>query len=114
MVGQDNALGGDSSGNDIYGKKFITLQLAAQYRPLNRHVFQFRLLAQDSDYEELDPRFPKAIRSDLLASVSVDWQWLFSKKLQFNSTLDYSDNHSNLNNYDYDRSSWVLGVNYIW
>lgn len=114
MVGQDNALGGDSSGNNIYGKKFITLQLAAQYRPLNRHVLQLRFLAQDSDYEELDPRFPKAIRSDLLASVSVDWQWLLSKKLQLNSTLDYSDNHSNLNNYDYDRSKWVLGVNYLW
>jgi len=114
MVGLDHARGRDSGGNDIYGKTFVALQLAAQYRPWVRHVLQVRLLSQGSEYEEIDPRFPTAVRSDLFTNVSVDWQWLASKKLKYGASFDYSDNHSNLDNYDYDRFKLSIGVDYLW
>lgn len=114
MLGQDHALGTDASGNDIYGKTFMTLQVAAHYRPFNRHILQIRLLAQRSDYEELDPRFIAAVRRDLLSNASAEWQWVATQKLHLKALIDYSDNHSNLDSYDYDRSQFALSGNYIW
>lgn len=114
LAGVDNARGADAAGNDIYGKTFVTLQGAAQYRPFNRHTLQLRMMLQYSEYEDRDPRFPTAVREDLLTDANIAWRWLMQKKLSFDFTLAYTDNHSNLNNYDYDRTRIFFGAQYQW
>ena len=69
---------------------------------------------QTSEYagEQTFPLFAGTIRDDDLTSADMNLLWLFNKDWRLDTKISYSENSSNVELYNYDRTVISLNVNY--
>ncbi len=96
---------------DHNGKNSLGAGLSSQFVVNNTNMFLTSLKGQLVEYGAKHVVFNN-VREDVVLSLSLGWKWAYSKKLIFNSQIAYTNNHSNLLLYKYDRTQFNFGARY--
>lgn len=106
-IGHDNALE-----LDVFGKVFAGMRLGAQVSVGPTLMGFLNLDAQQARYEAQGGFLNQ--RKDLFTQVQLGSLWTLGHQMTVNFTLSYSDNHSNLELYAYNRTQASIGFEYLW
>ena len=111
-----NMMGSLFIGNEHYseteylGKYLLGTRLSVSYQKV-RHHFTFNVVLQQALHEEEDPSFINT-REDTFMNMAFLWSWILDDALVMTTKIEYTDNHSNLQLYDYDRIQTQIGIEY--
>jgi|GEM_PF-260991 len=92
-------------------KDFYGLFYAWQWTVTASHQLFARAIVQDVEYEDIHPTFFE-IREDEYYTATLGWQWQFDPQWQLSLEASYTDNHSNLDLFTYDRNVVEAGISY--
>lgn len=112
-----NVMGSLFIGNDRYsdteylGKYMLGTRLSVSYQKMRQHQFTLNLVLQQALHETDDPSFNNT-REDTFLDMTFLWSWILDDNLIMTSKVEYTDNHSNLQLYDYDRIQSQIGIEY--
>jgi len=112
-----NLMGSVYLGNDRYSeysylsKTMLGARLSLTYQKVKQHQFAFNMIFQQAVHNDDDPTFA-ITRKDTFIDMTFLWSWILEDNLMMTSKIQYSDNHSNLQLYDYDRIQSQIGITY--
>lgn len=92
-------------------KDFYGLFYAWQWTVTATHQLFARAIVQDVEYEGTHPTFFE-VREDEYYTATLGWQWQFDPQWQVSLQASYTDNHSNLDLFAYDRNVVEAGISY--
>jgi len=105
IVGDDHARQVSSN-----GKEFVGVRAGFQYQAAPKLFCLFSANVQRSVYHDQGIYVER--RKDWLADTTLSMRWHVSRELYAKAELSYTDNHSNVAIFDYDRFQSLVGVNY--
>lgn len=96
---------------DQNGKNSISAGLSSQYIVNDTNLFWTSLKGQLVEYGAKHVVFDEVRKDDVL-SLSLGWKWAYNKNLIFNPQVTYTNNHSSLSLYKYNRTQFNFGARY--
>lgn len=97
---------GKANGKEYYGFTYSALKTLSREQSLFA-----RGLYQISENDGIHPLFQK-VRKDNFFTLTTGWQWAARRDLILKTEISYSENNSNLELYEYDRSRLDIGLTY--
>ena len=95
----------------VNGRTYGGLRLSGEYLLNTRSTLFLNNTIQLSTYH--DSGFFEDNREDWLYDTVLGWRWRYSKNIAMTSEINYTDNDSNTVLYDYHRSKFQVGFQYV-
>jgi len=100
----------DDRGNHN-GRKFKGLAYSLLYRMNAQHTPFLRTSYQEVEHDSDHPVFLTK-RSGETSSITLGWFWQIARNLMVTGEAAYTNNHSNINLFDYSRFKYQAGIRY--